>query len=109
VIWDLNKQQATPKVHNGRAGRALQVGMPCIVTERQSLHSNGIFAMHELDGQIVTGSKDCSVALSVVKDAGISKERVIEGHHMGAIRGIRFRLVLEYPLSFYPLNVEIIC
>ncbi|CAK9862266.1 unnamed protein product [Sphagnum jensenii] len=109
VIWDLNKQQATPKVHNGRAGRALQVGMPRIVTERQSLHSNGIFAMHELDGQIVTGSKDCSVALSVVKDAGISKERVIEGHHMGAIRGVRFRLVLEYPLSFYPLNVEIIC
>ncbi len=109
MIWDLNKQQATPKVCNGRAGRALQVGMPRIVTERQSLHSNGIFAMHELDGQIVTGSKDCSVALSVVKDAGISKERVIEGHHMGAIRGVRFRLDLEYPLSFYPLNVEIIC
>lgn len=82
VLWDLKKQQGDFKSDRK---------IPPIVFNAHSLHTNGIFSMHELAGQLATGSKDFSLACSMVKEAGITRERVISGHHDGAIRSVRFR------------------
>lgn len=66
-------------------------GAPRIVAETSSLHSNGIFGMHELGGQIATASKDKTVGITTVSEAGLEPVTVLSGHHSAAIRAVHFR------------------
>ncbi|KAL3681847.1 hypothetical protein R1sor_024803 [Riccia sorocarpa] len=88
VLWDINKQ----RVRSGTRGLSplTREGTPVVVCETSSLHSGGIFGMHESRGKIGTSSEG-SLAISTIKETGIVMERFITGHHTGVIRSVRFR------------------
>ncbi|KAL3698034.1 hypothetical protein R1sor_012110 [Riccia sorocarpa] len=88
VLWDINKQ----RIRSGTRGLSplTREGTPVVVCETFSLHSSGIFGMHESAGKIATSSEG-SLAISTIKETGIVMERLITGHHAGVIRSVRFR------------------
>ncbi|KAG6541477.1 hypothetical protein Mapa_017151 [Marchantia paleacea] len=88
VLWDINKQ----RVRSGSRGLSplTREGIPVVVCESSTLHSGGIFGMHEVRGKIATSSEG-SVAISTIRETGIMVERSIAGHHAGVIRSVRFR------------------
>ncbi|KAJ7533464.1 hypothetical protein O6H91_13G050500 [Diphasiastrum complanatum] len=87
ILWDINKQeQKHPQVSTGN-----WKGSPMIVAEAESLHSDGIFGMHETSCQIATASKDGTIAYCRISDAKFVKERSISGHHSSTIKCVRFR------------------
>lgn len=45
------------------------------VALNNSLHSSGIFSMHEVDGKIVTGGKDGNVIISQAVESGITLQQ----------------------------------
>ncbi|GAQ92367.1 hypothetical protein KFL_009950020 [Klebsormidium nitens] len=78
VLWDIDKTSNS-------------TGTPRIVAETSSIHNNGIFGMHELGGKIATASKDKTVGITVVTEAGLEPVTVLSGHHSAAVRAIHFR------------------
>ena len=61
-LWDVHRVALDV---SGRASSAQKLAdcMP---------HASGVFSLHELGGQIVTGSKDSTVALTAVTEAGLT-------------------------------------
>lgn len=74
-------------------------GEPRIVAQTSTIHSNGIFGMHELDGQVATASKDKTVAITAVTGAGLNPLKVLSGHHTAAVRSVHFRWVRDWGLD----------
>ncbi|GMH39688.1 hypothetical protein BSKO_07586 [Bryopsis sp. KO-2023] len=67
-------------------------GMPREASTNDSLHSGGIFSMHEWDGRIVTGSKDTRVVLSEIGEASeIRKVHAFDDMHSGVVKCVRWR------------------
>ncbi|KAL2611951.1 hypothetical protein R1flu_023643 [Riccia fluitans] len=88
VLWDINKQ----RVRSGTRGLSplTREEIPVVVCETSTLHTSGIFGMHETGGKIASSSEG-GVAISIIKETGIVMERSITGHHTGVIRSVRFR------------------
>ena len=75
-----------------------------LVAEAQNVHSKGIFSMHVCPQSLAQGgagstagievlscSKDCSVALTAVNSTGIEVVRAWEGVHAGVAKAVRWR------------------
>lgn len=75
-----------------------------LIAEKKNVHSKGIFGMHmcpEAMGQgerrnaasieVLSCSKDCSVALTAVKSTGIKVVRKWEDVHAGVAKAVRWR------------------
>lgn len=83
--------------HVGSQGRFSQVA------EAQDVHSKGIFSMHVCPQatqgkrrnaasiEVLSCSKDCSVALTTVKGTGIEVVRAWEGVHESVAKAVRWR------------------
>ncbi|KAK9830394.1 hypothetical protein WJX72_011510 [[Myrmecia] bisecta] len=83
AVWDLSKctQQG------GQAG-----GLPQHMSEATTLHSGGIFSMHEVNGRIVTTSKDASVAVSQLGAAGeVKLLHAYPDQHQGVVKCARWQ------------------
>ncbi|BBN15814.1 hypothetical protein MPTK1_7g01080 [Marchantia polymorpha subsp. ruderalis] len=88
VLWDINKQRV--RIGARGFGALAREAIPVVVCESSELHSGGIFGMHEFRGSIATSSDGC-VAISILRETGITVDRFIAGHHAGVIRSVRFR------------------
>ncbi|KAG9442900.1 hypothetical protein H6P81_018754 [Aristolochia fimbriata] len=79
VIWDISKQSSS------------STSLPPMAGELISLHSKGIFSMDLMEDVVATASKDSSVSICRINEAGhLINEGSITSHHSGAIRGVCF-------------------
>lgn len=64
---------------------------PKLLAANDSLHSSGIFQAHCSHNSLFTASKDKSVALSSISDAGITFVRRFEALHRACVKTVRAR------------------
>ena len=77
ALWDLNRSTAD--------------AMPRRVCQLTDAHRTGIWALHELNGQLVTASKDKHAAHSVLSDSRLSVVRRYEMGDFGQLQTCRWR------------------
>ena len=78
ALWDLRKQN-------------IKNGVPIQVTSSSSIHSQGVFSMDAQRNKFVTGSKDTTVALSVIAEGSISTTRLFSNIHTHIVKSVNMR------------------
>ena len=91
-LWDISK--TTTAVAGGKE-------MPRCLARADDLHSGGIFSMHAMGNNVLTGSKDCSVVVSRYDTGGaFSVVRKYEDLHDGVVKCVRWRPHTDSSSSF---------
>lgn len=82
ACWDVTKSAAQGRKEVTR----------CLASTKELHAGSGIFSMHEAGGQLLTGSKACSVAMAAVDAGGdIAPVRAWEDLHGGVVKCVRWR------------------
>lgn len=82
-LWDISKTAAV----------GARKEMPRCLARGDDLHRGGVFSMHAMGRNVVTGSKDCSVVVSRYGSSGgeFSVVRRYEDLHDGVVKCVRWR------------------
>ena len=77
-LWDLSKQ-------------CIGTGVPLKLASANAIHRQGVFSLDSWADKFVTGSKDSTVALSVIKDGSIVTTRRFDNLHSGVVKSVHMR------------------
>lgn len=93
TLWDINRQQEQAPGPKKGVPQADPQGAPKVVHRSVCpWHTQGVFGMHQAGGLVATASKDRSVGVLRVHPWGsLELQRLLQGHHEGAVRGVHFR------------------